>query len=73
MYKLFQYQQDLVNRARAELAKGHKGVMIVSPPGSGKSIVIAEIARLATKNGKQILFTVNRKELVSQIKDSFVK
>lgn len=73
MYKLFQYQQDLVNRARTELAKGHKGVMIVSPPGSGKSIVIAEIARLATKNGKQILFTVNRKELVSQIKDSFVK
>lgn len=73
MYKLFQYQQDLVNRARTELAKGHKGVMIVSPPGSGKSIVIAEIARLATKNGKQILFTVNRKELVNQITNSFVK
>lgn len=73
MYKLFQYQQDLVNKARTELAKGHKGVMIVSPPGSGKSIVIAEIARLATKNEKQILFTVNRKELVNQIKDSFIE
>lgn len=73
MYQLFDYQQKLVDGARQALAEGHKGVLIVSPPGSGKSVVIAEIARLATKNGKQILFTVNRKELVSQIKDSFVK
>lgn len=73
MFKLFDYQQKLVDGARKSLAEGHKGVLIVSPPGSGKSIVIAEIARLATKNGKQILFTVNRKELVNQIKDSFIK
>ena len=73
MFKLFDYQQKLVDGARKSLAEGHKGVLIVSPPGSGKSIVIAEIARLATKNGKQILFTVNRKELVNQIKNSFVK
>lgn len=73
MYQLFDYQQKLVDGARKSLAEGHKGVLIVSPPGSGKSIVIAEIARLATKNGKQILFTVNRKELVSQIKNSFIK
>lgn len=73
MYQLFDYQQKLVDGARKALAEGHQGVLIVSPPGSGKSIVIAEIARLATKNGKQILFTVNRKELVNQIKDSFVK
>ncbi|MCI7647013.1 MAG: DEAD/DEAH box helicase [Lactobacillus johnsonii] len=73
MYQLFDYQQKLVDGARKALAEGNKGVLIVSPPGSGKSIVIAEIARLATKNGKQILFTVNRKELVSQIKNSFVK
>lgn len=73
MFKLFDYQQKLVNSTRQALAEGHKGVLIVSPPGSGKSVVIAEIARLATKNGKQILFTVNRKELVSQIKNSFIK
>lgn len=73
MYQLFDYQQKLVDGARKALAEGHQGVLIVSPPGSGKSIVIAEIARLAAKNGKQILFTVNRKELVSQIKNSFIK
>lgn len=49
----------------------HKSVMIVSPPGSGKSVIIAEIARLATNKGNRILFFVHRKELVKQIKDSF--
>ena len=47
----------------------HKSVMIVSPPGSGKSVIIAEIARLATNKGNRILFFVHRKELVKQIKD----
>lgn len=73
MYQLFDYQQKLVDGARKSLAEGHKGVLIVSPPGSGKSIVIAEIARLTTEKGGNVLFFVNRKELVNQIKDSFVK
>lgn len=71
MYQLFDYQQDLVKRARNALAKGHKGALIVSPPGSGKSIVISEIARLTTLKGGHVLFFVHRQELVSQIKDSF--
>lgn len=47
--------------------------MIVSPPGSGKSVIIAEIARLATDKKNRILFFVHRKELVRQIEDSFKK
>ena len=73
MYQLFDYQQKLVDGARKALAEGHKGVLIVSPPGSGKSVVISEIARLTTEKGGNVLFFVHRKELVSQIKDSFVK
>lgn len=72
MYQLFDYQQKLVDGARSALAQGNKGVLIVSPPGSGKSVVIAEIARLTTEKGRQVLFFVHRKELVNQIKDSFV-
>ncbi|MDH5099775.1 DEAD/DEAH box helicase [Lactobacillus kefiranofaciens] len=73
MYKLFDYQRKLVTEARNALAQGNKGVLIVSPPGSGKSIVIAEIARLAVKRGRHVLFFVHRQELVKQIKDSFKK
>ncbi|WP_333603513.1 DEAD/DEAH box helicase [Lactobacillus acetotolerans] len=72
MYKLFDYQQKMVDEARISLARGHNGVLIVSPPGSGKSVVIAEIARLVTRNKNgHVLFFVHRQELVKQIKQSF--
>ncbi|GBD74215.1 hypothetical protein TEHN7126_2243 [Tetragenococcus halophilus subsp. halophilus] len=71
MFKLYDYQQNLVDRARNSLAKGNKGVMIISPPGSGKSVVIAEIARLTIKKGGHVLFFVHRKELIKQISESF--
>lgn len=72
MYKLHGYQTKLVNQARQRLSSGKKSVLIVSPAGSGKSVVIAEIARLALlKSQGQVMFTVHRKELVEQIKGSF--
>ena len=49
MFQLFDYQQDLVDKARNALAAGNQGVLIVSPPGSGKSVVISEIAKLTVK------------------------
>jgi DNA or RNA helicases of superfamily II len=65
MYKLHQYQTKLVNQARQQLSSGKHSVLIVSPAGSGKSVVIAEIARLALlKPHGQVMFTVHRKELV---------
>ena len=36
MYKLFDYQQKLVDEARQKLAHNDKGVMLISPAGSGK-------------------------------------
>lgn len=73
MYQLFDYQQKLVNQARDALAQGNKGVLIVSPPGSGKSVVIAQIAKLTTQKQNRVLFFVHRKELVNQIKNTFKK
>lgn len=73
MFKLYDYQQKIVDETREKLRQGNKGVLIVSPPGSGKSVIIGEIARLATLKGKQVLFTVHRQELVDQITDTFNK
>lgn len=67
---MFNYQTKLVMEARQELARKNKGVMIVSPPGSGKSVVIAEIARLTALKGNRILFFVHRRELTRQIEQS---
>lgn len=60
-----------MNKARQKLAQGNKSVLIVSPAGSGKSVVISEIARLTQERGGHVMFTVHRKELVEQITGSF--
>lgn len=70
-YKLFDYQKKLVNKARQSLANGKKSILLVSPAGSGKSVIIAEIVRLTTKNKKRVMFTVHRQELIKQIIQDF--
>lgn len=70
-FKLFGYQQELVDKARQSLAKGNRSVLLVSPAGSGKSIMIAEITRLAIQKGGHVMFTVHRKELADQISETF--
>jgi len=73
MYRLYDYQQKLVAETRQALSSGNKGVLIVSAPGSGKSVVIAEIARLTALKKNRVLFFVHRQELVKQIKESFIE
>ena len=72
MFQLHPYQKELVNQAREKLADGHKSVLLVSPAGSGKSVIIAEIARLAVMKGGHVMFTVHRKELIDQITKTFI-
>lgn len=71
MFQLHPYQKELVNQAREKLADGHKSVLLVSPAGSGKSVIIAEIARLAVERGGHVMFMVHRQELVNQIVQTF--
>lgn len=73
MFKLYDYQQRIVDETRSKLRQGNKGVLIVSPPGSGKSVIIGEIARLTALKKNRVLFTVHRQELVDQITDTFNK
>lgn len=73
MYQLHPYQQKMVNQARSKLAQGKKSVMLVSPPGSGKSVMIGDIASLVANKGGYVLFLVHRKELKEQIANTFAK
>ena len=73
MYRLYDYQKSTVKEVRRQLFLKNKGVLIVIPPGGGKSVVIAEIARMATAKGNRVMFTVHRRELIKQIKQSFAK
>lgn len=63
MYKLRDYQQEAVNNAVKYFRKRRDPAMIVLPTGAGKSLVIAELARIA--NGR-VLILAHVKELVEQ-------
>lgn len=70
-FELYDYQEELIKRARESFINGYRAPCIVSPCGSGKSVVIAEIARKTTLKGNHVLFLVHRKELIDQIKNTF--
>ena len=73
MFKLYDYQQKMIDDARKLMKSGIKNIAMIAPPGAGKSVVIAEIARMTTNNGKRVLFFVHRQELVDQIKESLIQ
>lgn len=63
MYKLRPYQQEAVNSTVFHFRKEKSPAVIVLPTGAGKSLVIAELARIA--NGR-VLVLAHVKELVEQ-------
>lgn len=67
------YQKKLINGLRNSMTNGHKNIMVQSPAGSGKSITMAEIVKRITQHEMNVLFVVHRRELVKQIKSTFVK
>jgi superfamily II DNA or RNA helicase len=73
LFKLHDYQQTLVNKARQAYIDGYNAPCVVAPCGAGKSVVISDIARLTTDKGNRVLFLVHRKELVDQIRNTFQK
>lgn len=62
-YTLRDYQQDSVQATLKHFRKSNESAVIVLPTGAGKSLVIAELARLARK---RILVITHVKELVEQ-------
>ncbi|MGY0683180.1 DEAD/DEAH box helicase [Mammaliicoccus sciuri] len=72
MIQLRDYQLELIDGVYQSMSKGNKNIMVQSPAGSGKSVTMSEIARRATDKGNNVLFVVHRRELVEQIKGTFI-
>jgi len=62
-FQLRDYQQEAVSATLKHFRKTNESAVIVLPTGSGKSLVIAELARLAKR---KILVLTHVKELVEQ-------
>lgn len=69
MYKLRDYQQQAVDNTVKYFRKKRDPAMVVLPTGAGKSLVIAELARIA--NGR-VLVLAHVKELVEQNYEKYV-
>src|SRR5438270_14003428 len=69
MYNLRDYQQQAVHNVVKFFQKRHEPAVVVLPTGAGKSLVIAELARVAKG---RVLALAHVKELVEQNHEKYV-
>lgn len=69
--KLRDYQVELITNIKQSILKGNRSIIVQSPPRSGKTIVMAHIAKGATDKGNKVLFFSHRKEINEQVYKTF--
>lgn len=74
MLKPYDFQEKIINSALTQVGKSDKrGTFVVSPPGSGKTLMMAEVCRrLLEKHKVRVLFFVHRTEIVQQAYNTFI-
>ena len=73
MITLRDYQEDLFQKIHAAFKRGVKNPLVVSPTGSGKTILFSYITYRVQQAGKRVICMAHRKELVSQTSATFTK
>ncbi len=68
--QLRDYQQDLVARTGQALRRSRR-VLVVLPPGGGKTVIAAFIAQAFAGRGQQTFFNCHRSELLKQTSGTF--
>jgi DNA repair protein RadD len=71
--RLRDYQTDVLDRARAEFAKGFLRGVIQGDTGSGKTVIAAEQTKRALGKGKRVLIIAHRRRLVDQMVGTLAK
>jgi len=71
MKTLFPDQQETLDRVRDSFRRGNRSVLLVAPPGFGKTIIGAEVVRGAAERKNSSWFLNHRRELIHQTSKSF--
>lgn len=71
MFKLRNYQTETIDQIYQSMKHGHKRIVVQQPPRTGKTVIMAEIARRTTAKGNQVMFIIHRKEVLAQAKATF--
>lgn len=70
-FSLRDYQKELIIDIIESMKRGNRKIMVQSPPRSGKTVVMAYIAKNATDKNKKVLFFSHRKEINEQVIATF--
>lgn len=65
------YQQAAIDNLRASIASGKRRPILTLPTGSGKTVIAAEIVRMAREKKRRVLFLAPRRELITQASSRF--
>lgn len=60
------YQRTIIDAARAEIARGHRRLVLQMPTGAGKTAVACELVRRSASLARRVLYTVPRVEILGQ-------
>ena len=68
MIELRPYQEEIIRRAREEVARGRRRVLVVAPTGAGKTHILAHnlASFLERRSSGVALYVVHRRQLVEQ-------
>jgi superfamily II DNA or RNA helicase len=70
MFELYDTQTVIMDRLRSSLRAGFKSPLIVSPTGSGKTVMFAWLAGKLRAAGKRTVILNHRKEIAEQIHET---
>ena len=71
MIVLRDYQQTMIDEARAAYKAGHRAVLFQLPTGGGKTITASTVVHGAAKKGNVTWWLTHRRELVAQASRTF--
>lgn len=71
MIKLRDYQTKIIDDVRSLFFNGVKRVLVQAPTGSGKTAIMAHVAKTSADQGMTTWFVVHRRELVKQSLKAF--
>lgn len=71
MFKLRDYQTETIDQIYQSMKHGHKRIVVQQPPRTGKTVIMAAIARRTTAKGNRIMFIIHRKEVLTQARTTF--
>ena len=65
-FKLRPYQSETIANILDSMRHGNKRIIVQQPPRTGKTVIMADIARRTTDKGNRVMFLIHRKEVLDQ-------